>query len=100
MPLVSGRTVRRLVASAIGDGALVVDGSGSTQYLCAAYSVASLQRVRAGLDDSSGHGISMRRFVAGLRLAELPDTDDETHDLDTWDDLVALRRRVDERDGS
>jgi molybdopterin-guanine dinucleotide biosynthesis protein A len=100
MPLVSDRTVRRLVASVTDDGAVVVDRSGSTQYLCAAYSVASLQRARAGLSDPSGHGISMRRFVAGLRLVELPDTDDETRDLDTWDDLVELRRRVHERPSS
>lgn len=100
MPLVSDRTVRRLVASVAGDGAVVVDRSGSTQYLCAAYSVASLQRARTRLEDPSGHGISMHRFVADLGLAELADTDDETRDLDTWDDLVELRRRVDERDGS
>lgn len=97
MPLVTERTVRRLVESVTGDGAVVVDGSGRTQYLCAAYSVAAVERARDALDDPSGHGLAMRRFVADLGLAEVADTDDETRDLDTWDDLVELRRRVDER---
>ena len=99
MPLVTSATVRRLVASVSDDGAVLVDASGRTQYLCAAYDTAALGRARAALDDPSGHGVPMRRFVADLRVAEVDDTDDEAHDLDTWDDLVELRRRVDERDG-
>ncbi|HET6167078.1 MAG TPA: NTP transferase domain-containing protein [Marmoricola sp.] len=100
MPLVTSDTISRLVAAVHDDGATLVDAEGRTQYLCAAYSVAALDRARAALDDRSGHGVPMRRFVAGLRLAEVDDADDEAHDVDTWDDLVEVRRRIDGRDRS
>lgn len=96
MPLLGDATVRRLVAATHDDGAVLVDGSGRTQHLCAAYSVAALDRARAALDDPSGHGASMRRFVADLRLVEVVDDGDESRDVDTWEDLVEVRRRVED----
>jgi molybdopterin-guanine dinucleotide biosynthesis protein A len=97
MPLLTSTTVRRLVASVDDDGAALVDASGRAQFLCAAYSVVALERARAAIDDPSGHGVPMRRFVAGLHLADVVDTGDESHDVDTWDDLVELRRRAGDR---
>lgn len=96
MPLLGDATVRRLVAAAHDDGAVVVDRSGRTQHLCAAYSVAALDRARNALADPSGHGASMRRFAADLRLVAVSDDGDETQDVDTWEDLLEMRRRVEE----
>jgi molybdopterin-guanine dinucleotide biosynthesis protein A len=98
MPLVTSDTVRRLVEFVRDDGATLVDPTGRVQYLCAAYSVAALERARAEAGEDSGHGLPMHRLVSGLRLAEVPDAGDEAHDLDTWDDLVELRARLDERE--
>lgn len=91
MPLVSRDTVRRLTDAARDDGAVLVDASGHRQTLCAAYSLAALERAA---DDGAGHGLSMRRLVADLRLVEVAATAGETRDLDTWEDLVALREAL------
>jgi molybdopterin-guanine dinucleotide biosynthesis protein A len=94
MPLVSRETVRRLTGAVGDDGAVLVDEDGREQYLCAAYSVAALQRAEQECGAASGHGLAMRRLVADLRLARVPATAGETRDLDTWDDLTALRRTL------
>ena len=91
MPLVSRDTVRRLTDAVRDDGAVLVDSSGQRQTLCAAYSLAALEQA-AG--EGTGHGLSMRRLVAGLRLAEVAAAAEETRDLDTWEDLVALREAL------
>jgi molybdopterin-guanine dinucleotide biosynthesis protein A len=100
MPLVTRDTVRRLTAAARHDGAVLVDPSGERQTLCAAYSLAALERARSEADDGSGHGISMRRLVAGLRLVEVCAQGEETHDLDTWADLAGLREALERRAGA
>jgi molybdopterin-guanine dinucleotide biosynthesis protein A len=97
MPLVSEDTVRRLVRAARDDGAVLVDASGRVQHLCAAYSLAALERAGGALDDPAGHGVSMRRLVGGLRLASVAAEGAETRDLDTWEDLASLREAVDRR---
>ncbi|WP_246000279.1 molybdenum cofactor guanylyltransferase [Nocardioides pocheonensis] len=91
MPLVSQDTVRRLIDAVRDDGAVLVDPSGRRQSLCAAYSLSALE---AAADDRAGHGLSMRELVTGLRLAEVASTAEETRDLDTWEDLVALREAL------
>lgn len=89
MPMVTGRTVRRLVsAAASGDGAVLVDPSGRRQYLCAAYSVAALEQHAAG----DGHGLAMRSLVAPLALVEVPAVGREADDVDTWSDLRELSK--------
>jgi molybdopterin-guanine dinucleotide biosynthesis protein A len=88
MPLVSAGTVRRLLAEAQEDGAVLVDPSGRDQYLCAAYSVAAVEGSAAG---STAHGVAMRDLVANLRLARVPAVGDEAQDLDTWADLARFR---------
>ena len=98
MPLVTSDTVARLTAAARADGvdgAVLVDAAGRQQYLCAAYSVASLERARPTADDRGGHGLSMRRLVGDLQLVAVPAVGQETRDVDTWEDLVTLREAFD-----
>lgn len=89
MPLVSGATLERLVG-AVGsaDGALLVDGDGREQYLCAAYSREAL----VSAAPASVEGLSLRRLVAGLSLVGVPALGDEARDVDTPADLDAVRR--------
>ena len=89
MPLVTSATVRRLTEAAGSDGAVLVDGDGRLQYLCAAYRPDALDRVRPSYEDE--HGLSMRALVSGLDLAQVPAFGPETRDVDTWEDLLALR---------
>ncbi|MET0998644.1 MAG: molybdenum cofactor guanylyltransferase [Marmoricola sp.] len=96
MPLVTTATVRRLRIAADaephGDGALLVDEDGRRQYLCAVYRSQALLEAAPPLE--SQHGLAVRRLVDGLRLAEVPALPDEARDVDTWDDLLALRARL------
>lgn len=103
MPLVTRDTVRRLLAAASGDealdevdGAVLVDAGGQAQYLCAAYAVDALDRAHRASGSEAGHGLAMRVLVAPLRLAEVPGAPDEAQDLDTWEDLAALREHLGE----
>jgi molybdopterin-guanine dinucleotide biosynthesis protein A len=93
MPLVTAETVRRLLDSAADDGSLLVDRDGRGQYLCAAYRTEALLRSAPPYEQQ--HGLPMRRLVAGLRLAEVDARGDEARDVDTWDDLLSLRERLD-----
>ena len=94
MPRVNAGTVARLTwaveADAGVDGALLVDDGGRRQVLAAAYRPDALLRA-APADRSAEHGLSMRQLLDGLRLVEVPAVGDETRDLDTWDDVRALR---------
>ena len=103
MPLVTAATVRRLTLAAAQDdgypdghpdghldGALLVDGTGRRQLLCAAYRAEAL--LAAAPEDR--HGLPVRRLVGDLRLVEVPAVGDEARDVDTWDDLRALRGLV------
>lgn len=89
MPLVAGATLERLVgAVGTGDGALLVDGDGREQYLCAAYSREAL----VAAAPASADGLPLRRLVAGLSLVRVPAVGDEALDVDTPADLDAVRR--------
>ena len=92
MPLVTVATVRRLVLLAAEDGALLVDESGRRQYLCAVYRSEALLAAAPPLEEQ--RGLSMRKLVAHLDLAEVPALAGEAHDVDTWDDLRELRVRL------
>jgi molybdopterin-guanine dinucleotide biosynthesis protein A len=89
MPMVTAATVRRLMLSCEGDGALLVDGTGRRQYLCAIYRSEALLAAAPPLEEQ--HGLPVRRLVGDLRLIEVPALAAEAQDLDTWDDLVTLR---------
>jgi len=94
MPLVTTATVRRLALAAGEDGALLVDDDGRRQYLCAVYRTQALLAAAPPLEER--HGLSVRRLVEGLQLAEAPATAGETQDVDTWEDLLALRGRMED----
>ncbi len=89
MPLVTKATIRRLMLSADQDGALLVDGDGRRQYLCAIYRSAALLASAPPLEGQ--HGLPVRRLVKGLRLKEVPALPGESRDVDTLEDLLALR---------
>jgi molybdopterin-guanine dinucleotide biosynthesis protein A len=92
MPLVTPGTVRRLAASAAVDGALLVDGDGRRQYLCAVYRTEALRAAAPGLPEQ--HGLPVRRLVGDLELVEVPAVGGEAQDVDTWDDLRAVRSQL------
>jgi molybdopterin-guanine dinucleotide biosynthesis protein A len=92
MPLVTADTVRRLVDAAGEDGALLVDADGRRQYLCAVYRTEALLAAAPPLE--AQHGLAVRRLVGGLRLTEVPAVAGEAADVDTWEDLLALRARM------
>lgn len=89
MPLVTSATIRRLMAALEFDGAALVDQSSKLQYLCAVYVTDALDRVRPTYEDE--HGLSMRSLIRGLRLTHVASFGPETSDVDTWEDLLALR---------
>lgn len=96
MPLVTPATVSRLTdAARAREGAVLLDETGRLQYLCAAYSVAALERSGARLSQDGRHGLSMRRLVEGLDLAPVPPVGPEARDVDTWEDLATLRDAFD-----
>ena len=92
MPKVNAGTVARLTwaveADPGADGAVLLDAEGGRQTLAAVYRQAALARVRADLRDANG--LSMRKLVGGLRLAEVVAVGDEARDVDTWTDLRDL----------
>lgn len=92
MPRVHAGTVARLTWAVEGDpradGAVLLDVDGRRQTLAAVYRRAALTRVRPGLKEANG--LSMRRLVGGLHLADVPAVGDEARDVDTWTDLRDL----------
>ena len=95
MPHLTHRTIRRLCAAADGpatadrpDGAVLVGPDGRRQLALA------LRRERLGdvrPDLEGQHGMSVRRLLADLDLAEVAAVEDEHRDVDTWADLRDLR---------
>lgn len=91
MPRVTPATINRLVVARTDAGALLIDGSGHRQPLCAVYSTRALDRARPpALEDE--HGLPMRGLIARLDLAEVPEIGSEAADVDTWADLRDLPR--------
>jgi molybdopterin-guanine dinucleotide biosynthesis protein A len=93
MPLVTSATIRRLLDAATRevplDGAALIDSGRKLQYLCAVYAVAALESARPSYEEE--HGLSMRRLVATLRVEHVPAFGPETRDIDSWEDLLAMR---------
>ena len=94
MPRVTAGTVARLTRAVEADpeidGAVLVDGSGRRQPLAAVYRRTALVAARPARREDE-HGLPVRRLLEGLRLVEVAAVGDEAHDLDTWEDLRALR---------
>jgi molybdopterin-guanine dinucleotide biosynthesis protein A len=95
MPRVTPGTVARLARVVTGsttvDGAVLVDAAGVPQTLAAVYRRAALLAARPARREQE-QGLSVRRLVAPLRLAEVPAVGEEARDVDTWDDLRDLSR--------
>src|SRR3954454_24183133 len=93
MPRAPAGAVARLTWAVEGGplaaGAVLLDSDGRRQTLAAAYRSAALARARPG--DGKANGLSMRKLVEGLHLAEVPAVGDEARDVDTWTDLRDLR---------
>lgn len=94
MPRVTPGTFARLAGALTPayDGAVLVDGDARRQPLCGVYRWSALQRVRPERHEDE-HGLSVRRLLAPLALAEVAAVGDEALDVDTWGDLLALRER-------
>lgn len=94
MPKVDAGTVARLTwaveADPGVDGAVLVDDAGRRQTLAAVYRLAALRAARPA-DRAAEHGLPVRRLLDGLRLVEVPSVGDEARDIDTPEDLAALR---------
>lgn len=102
LPFLGAALVHSLWTSAAGhDGAVLVDADGHDQWLAACYARDVLERRIAELSAQSGGtaGLSLRRLLAGLDLARVPDVDGQSFDCDTWEDVRHVRRVVDERGG-
>ncbi|NPD04615.1 NTP transferase domain-containing protein [Nocardioides sp. zg-1308] len=88
MPRVTAATMRRLREAAAGrDGAFLVGADGRRQ-LAGVLDAARLGGVRP--DAEGQHGMALHRLLAPLDLAEVPATDDEALDVDSWSDLREL----------
>jgi molybdopterin-guanine dinucleotide biosynthesis protein A len=94
MPRVTAGTVARLTMAVEADpevdGAVLVDTSGRRQPLAAVYRRTALVAARPARREDE-HGLPVRRLLERLRLVEVAAVGDEAHDLDTWEDLRALR---------
>ena len=89
MPMVTTGTVQRLRVACRTDGALLVDEDGRRQFLCGVYRTEALRRVAPAYEQQ--HGLSMRALLSDLDLVEVPALAWESRDVDTWEDLTALR---------
>ena len=97
LPFLTGEVVDALrLAQSTVDGAVLADGSGRAQLLCAVWKVSALRDALVALGDPAGQ--SVRRLVAGLRLAGDAGTTRDAgpvlgpvpppwYDCDTEDDL-------------
>lgn len=77
------------------DAAVLVDEGGRANHLAAAWRTESLRSVLAALGDPSG--VPARALYAAADVHAVPDLDGWGRDTDTWDDIAAARRRLEQR---
>ncbi|MFD7838933.1 NTP transferase domain-containing protein [Streptomyces sp. NPDC059761] len=97
LPFLDRATVRTLLDSAGGDGALLRDPTGRDQPLVAAYRAEPLRREIALLATEHGtlSGLPLRALTADLDLAKVTDSAPlASFDCDTWEDLAVARSRI------
>lgn len=90
LPYITAQTVRSLVASMSGDGAILVDEDGRDQPLVGAYRVHGLVRALGVLGPPHA-GTPLHELVARLDLSRVPDSTGAGHDCDTWEDVEGAR---------
>lgn len=88
MPHVGPHTLRRLREAAEGRDGAFLHGADGRQQLCGVLDADALARVRPGLEEQ--HGMSVRRLLEGLDLAEVAAHGEEARDVDSWADLRDL----------
>jgi molybdopterin-guanine dinucleotide biosynthesis protein A len=76
-------TVDRLVEAVSEDGAVLLDGEGERQWLLGAWRTEALREALPA--DTSG--VSLRRTLGGLSIADVPERPGESADIDTPEDL-------------
>ncbi|WP_134322114.1 molybdenum cofactor guanylyltransferase [Cumulibacter soli] len=90
--------VPRLLAAAApvgdADGYCLTNSDGSLQWLFALYRSEALREAIHSIGDPVGS--SMRRLLQPLRLVAVPDTDDVSADLDTWEDHESWTKRLEQ----
>ncbi|MFK0046982.1 NTP transferase domain-containing protein [Streptomyces sp. NPDC090741] len=97
LPFLDRATVRTLLDSAGGDGALLRDPTGRDQPLVAAYRAEPLRREIALLATEHGtlSGLPLRALTADLDLTKVTDSAPlASFDCDTWEDLAVARARI------
>lgn len=96
LPGVTGAVARLRDAVALlpadTEGVCLADASSRPQWLTGLYRTDALQRTAAGLPDR-GRDAPARALVSDLAVAAIAAPVDETHDVDTWEDLEEARRR-------
>lgn len=95
LPFLTPGTIGRLVDAATRqgvDGARLLDPDGRHQHLCAAYGGPRLSAACA----TDVHGMSMGALLRGMVLADVPAEGEEARDVDTWEDLRAVRCQVED----
>lgn len=87
-------TVLRAAAAAPGETDVLCphDSAGHPQWLLTAYRREAL--VRACAEVGTGHGVSVRRLVAELRIVDVPVAGETVGDVDTWADHRAWQDRL------
>ncbi len=81
------------VAPKAADVLCPYDADGYPQWLLAAYRREALVRACAAV--GTGHGVSVRRLVAGLHVVDVPGAAAGVGDVDTWADHRAWQERLD-----
>lgn len=79
-------------APATTDALCHLDAEGHPQWLLAAYRRPALEAALA--PHGTGHGVSVRALVAGLRFAHLDRGAEHVGDVDTWADHLAWEERL------
>lgn len=93
LPNLRSGTLQRLHAALDGraDGAVLVDEEGRPQWLCGMWRTAALRAAVDAVPEPAGR--PLRAVLGALTVVEVPAEGDEAFDVDTADDLRALRSR-------
>ena len=73
-----------------GDGAVLVDAAGRSQWLAGLYRTGAVREAIEALGDRV-HGAALHRLLSGLRLARIRDPHGVAFDVDTWQDVEYAR---------
>ncbi|HET9172669.1 MAG TPA: molybdenum cofactor guanylyltransferase [Actinospica sp.] len=98
LPFLTPEVVHTLWTNAQGrDGAVLTDRAGRDQWLAACYRTSTLTAAFTRLiaEHGTAAGLSLKRLLAGLNLARVPDPDGRAFDCDTWEDVAHVRGLVD-----